>query len=227
MSGFDEEKLRAAALDFLYLMDHGYPRKRSLELVGNRYNMPSSERHLLQRGIFSRQESQRRKSHLLQLRQLRRARLLVDGHNVLITVESALAGRTLVAATDGVIRDVAGLSHRYKPSALTAEAISCIIDILLQQPPLETLFFLDRPLSRSGELAAQLRNSLHRAGLPGDSQAVAVPEHHLFGAQAVVASSDSAVLDRAQQGIDLAGLVVHKLARPVQLVDFSGLLHLE
>jgi len=63
----------------------------------------------------------------------------VDGHNVLITVESGLAGRLLIAANDGVIRDVAGVSHRYRISTLTHAAIDTIFQILQKYPPKETI----------------------------------------------------------------------------------------
>ncbi|PNV86190.1 MAG: hypothetical protein C0610_08010, partial [Desulfobacteraceae bacterium] len=35
MTVLNQEKLRIAAADFLYLMDRGYPRASSLQLVGN------------------------------------------------------------------------------------------------------------------------------------------------------------------------------------------------
>jgi len=43
------ESLQKAAKDFRYLLNRGYPRKASLELVGNRYELTFDERHLLHR----------------------------------------------------------------------------------------------------------------------------------------------------------------------------------
>ncbi len=45
--------LQEAAEDFRYLLNRGYPRKATLELVGNRYGLTFDERHLLHRGVFS------------------------------------------------------------------------------------------------------------------------------------------------------------------------------
>jgi len=115
-------------------------------------------------------------------------KLLVDGHNVLITVESGLEGRLLIAANDGVIRDVAGVSHRYRISNFTHEAIDTIFQILQKYPPKETLFFLDAPIRHSGELAAALRSALKNWNLPGDAQALKVPESRLIGGEGVIAS---------------------------------------
>ena len=223
MTELNDAILHLAAADFLYLLDHTYPRSASLQLVGNRYNLDALHRHLLHRGVFAREESKKRRSRLLSPDRLVGARLLVDGHNVLITVESALAGRPLIAATDGMIRDVAGISHRYHISSLTREAIDSTVLLLKVYPPRETLFLLDAPIRQSGELAALLRVGLKKLGLPGDAQTVKVPEADLVDPHAVVATSDSAVLDRAKQAVDLTGAVIRSLGRPLRMIDFTEL----
>ena len=223
MTVLNQEKLRIAAADFLYLMDRGYPRSASLQLVGNRYNLNALHREVLHRGVFAREEADRRKSCLVSLEQLDNSRLLVDGHNVLITTESGLAGRPLIAANDGLIRDVAGISHRYRISSLTHEAIDHIFRLLHNHPPRETLLFLDAPIRQSGELAAILRSSLKSWNLTGDAQALKVPEKQLIGGKGVVASSDSAILDGVKQAFDLAAAVIKSLPERVNLIDFTFL----
>jgi len=223
MSELNDAILHLAAVDFLYLLDRAYPRSASLQLVGNRYNLDALHRHVLHRGVFAREESKKRRSRLLSLERLVGAQLLVDGHNVLITVESALAGRPLVAATDSVIRDVAGISHRYHITALTHEAIGSTLLLLKLYPPRETLFLLDAPIRQSGELAALLRTALQNLGLLGDAQTVKVPETDLHHRHALIASSDSVVLDRTEQAVDLAGAVIRSLDRPLRTIDFTEL----
>jgi hypothetical protein len=221
MSALNDATLHLAASDFLYLLDRAYPRSASLQLVGNRYNLDRLHRHLLHRGIFAREESRKRRSSLVSPERLAGSRLLVDGHNVLITVESALAGRALIAATDGVIRDVAGISHRYHISSLTREAIDSTLRLLKVYSPRETIFLLDAPIRQSGELAALLRAGLENSQLPGDAQAVKVPEADFLDPHAVVATSDSAVLDRAEKAVDLAGAVIRSLGRPLRMIAFT------
>jgi hypothetical protein len=223
MTELNKEMLEIAAVDFLYLLDRGYPRTASLQLVGNRYNLDGMHRNLLHRGVFAREEAEQRQKRLVAPEQLVDSKLLVDGHNVLITTESGLAGRHLVAAIDGVIRDVAGISHRYRITSLTHEAIDRIFRILTEYPPRETLFFLDAPIRQSGELAALLRSALQRWNLPGDAQALRVPEAHLIGAEGTVASSDSAILDGSQHGFDLAAAVTKSLPEQVLPIDFTFL----
>ena len=120
MTELNQKVLKLAAVDFLYLMDRGYPRNSSLQLVGNRYNLDRLMREILHRGIFPHQEANRRRDRLVNPEKLVDCRLLVDGHNVIITTESGLAGLPLIFANDGLIRDVAGVSHRYRISSRTS-----------------------------------------------------------------------------------------------------------
>ncbi|UCG14085.1 MAG: DUF434 domain-containing protein [Deltaproteobacteria bacterium] len=220
MSELSRETLKLAATDFLYLLDRGYPRAASLQLVGNRYNLDRLHRDCLHRGVFAQREAEERRTRLVRPEQLVHSSLLVDGHNVLITIESCLAGRLVIAANDGVIRDVAGISHRYRISTLTHEAIDLLFQVLRNYPPNETLLFLDSPIRQSGELAALLRTELNKWNLSGDALALKVPEVRLFGAEGIVASSDSAVLARVKKGIDLPAVVIDSLPQRPYLIDF-------
>ena len=221
MTELNKEILKLASADFLYLLDRGYPRSASLQLVGNRYNLNRLHREVLHRGVFAREEAHKRRKRLLSPEELADRTLLVDGHNVIITTESGFAGRLLILANDGLIRDVAGISHRYKISSQTHDAIASILQFLQSYHPRETFFFLDAPISQSGELAAALRSALKVWNLPGDAQALKVPESRLIGAEGVIASSDSAVLDEVQQALDLAAAVIKALPQKVDLIDFT------
>jgi hypothetical protein len=223
MDELDHDRLRIAAADFLYLLDRGYPRSASLQLVGNRYNLDRRHREVLHRGVFAQEEAKQRRKRLVTPEKLADRALLVDGHNVIITAESRFAGRPLIAANDGLIRDVAGISHRYRISSLTQEAIDTLFQVLVKYPPKETHFFLDAPIRQSGELAAILRSALERWNLTGDAQALKVPEKELIGGKGIVASSDSAVLDGVKQAIDLAAAVIKSLPGRVNLIDFTFL----
>jgi hypothetical protein len=223
MTELNQKALQLAAVDFLYLLDRSYPRSASLQLLGNRYNLDRFHREVLHRGVFARQEAKQRGERLVGPEKLVHRKLLVDGHNVIITTESRFAGRPLIAANDGLIRDVAGISHRYRISSLTREAIDHIFQLLHKHPPRETIFFLDAPIRQSGELAAILRSGLKSWNLTGDAQVLKVPEKQLIGGKGIVASSDSAVIDGVQQGFDLAAAAIKSLQQRVNLIDFTFL----
>jgi hypothetical protein len=223
MTELNQKGLKLAAADFLYLLDQGYPRSASLQLVGNRYNLDRLHREVLHRGVFAREEAKQRRKRLVGPEKVVDRKLLVDGHNVIITTESGLLGRPLIAANDGLIRDVAGISHRYRISSQTHDAIENLLQFLHKYPPKETLFYLDAPIRQSGELAAKIRSELKSWNLPGDAQALKVPEKRLVGAEGIVASSDSAVLDGVKQAYDLAATVIKSLPQRSHLIDFTSL----
>jgi hypothetical protein len=202
--------LREAAQDFRYLLNQGYPRKATLELVGNRYGMTFDERHLLHRGVFSSVDSQIRRKKRIPIKQIRDRDLAIDGHNVLITIEAALSGRPLVLADDGFMRDISGLSWSFKKTENTKEAVQLIIKVLKKQKPRRTLFLFDAPISMSGKLAEEVRDRLNQANLPGDAVAVKVPEKILIGFPGIIATSDTAIIDRSKKVLDLAGYILRK-----------------
>ncbi len=202
--------LQNAAEDFRYLLNQRYPRKAVLELVGNRYGLTFDERHLLHRGVFSRTDSQARQKKRISIREIRNKDLAIDGHNVLITIEAGLAGRPLVFADDGFVRDISGLSGSFKKTETTEKAIQFIINALKRIKPRQTVFLLDAPISKSGKLAEEIRNRLKQENLSGDATAVKVPERILIGFPGVIATSDTAIIDRSKKVLDLAAYILIK-----------------
>jgi hypothetical protein len=200
--------LQLAAEDFRYLLNRGFPRKASLELVGNRYELTLDERHLLHRGVFSDADSGPRRKKIISPKEIIHEDLVIDGHNVLITVEAALAGRPLILADDGFIRDISGLSGGFKKTEMTDKAIQLIVTFLKKWKPRHTLFLFDAPISKSGILAQELRTLLKKEGLTGDALAMKVPEKILIGFQGVIATSDTAIIDRSKRVLDLAGNII-------------------
>jgi len=202
--------LQKAAQDFRYLLNRGYPRKVTLELVGNRYGLTFDERHLLHRGVFSSAASQMRKNKRISIKEIRDKDLAIDGHNVLITIEAALFGRALVLADDGFIRDISGLSGSFTKSKITETATQLLLTVLKKWKPRKTLFLFDAPISMSGKLAEEIRDRLNQANLPGDAMAVKVPEKILIGFPGMVATSDTAIIDRSKRVLDLAGYIIRQ-----------------
>lgn len=205
--------LQKAAEDFRYLLNRGYPRKISLEMVGNRYQLTYDERHLLHRGVFSEEDSKRRRAKKISLSRIRGEDLAIDGYNVIITLEAGLSRLPLVLGDDGFIRDISGLSRNYRFSKRTDRALRLILDVLKRVSPRFTLFLLDAPISKSGELADQIRKRMKKENLPGDAQAIKVPEEILTGFSGVVATSDTAILDQSEKAVDLAGTLLRRKNR--------------
>lgn len=199
------------AQDLRYLLSHGYPLNSAIELVGNHYQLSKDKRMLLQRGVCSESEAKTRKNKKRGLFQLRGYPLGIDGHNVLITIESALKNKPLILSDDGFIRDISAVSKSYRPSHFTTDALNLIFELLKHHPPAKVDWYLDAPLSKSGQLAGLIRDLLRKYKFEGTAQAVSVPERRLTKYLGLVATSDSILIDVCSEVIDLAGEVIKSL----------------
>jgi hypothetical protein len=214
----NSQNLQKASEDFGYLLNRAYPRKAALELVGNRYQLTSDQRHLLHRGVFSDMDAKSRQKKKISPNQIRGYDLVIDGYNVLITIEAGLLGRPLILGDDGFIRDISGLSGNFQKTEMTVQALELLLNFLKTVKPRQTLFLFDSPISRSGELALEVRGRMKKENLPGDAMAIRVPEKILIGFPGRVATSDTAIIDRSHKVVDLAGTVLSKQRKLKSLI---------
>jgi hypothetical protein len=205
-----------AASDFYYLQNHRYPRTASLDLVGNRYALPHAERQLLHRGVFGQEAALARRARRSAGAAWREKRLVVDGCNVQITVESGILQRKLLLANDGAMRDIAGQSAQFRMSEASEIALDMIFRFLDEHRPKSVLFLYDAPMSHSGALADRVRRRLRAMGLPGEARTSPSPDSEMPLGDCVVASSDYAILDKSTSWLDLArqALDCAEAARP-------------
>ena len=138
-------------------------------------------------------------------------------------MEAALSGRSLILSNDGFIRDISGLSGNYKKTKTTDQAIQLILRLLRRVSPSHTLFLFDAPISKSGQLAREVRDRIKNEGLSGDALTMKVPEKVLIGFQGIVATSDTAIIDSSVEVIDLAGHIIRYRIKPSSLINWKKL----
>lgn len=217
-------ELQRAAADFFFLQNHCYPRSSALEWVGNRYQLTRIERDFLGRGVFSQETALKRRAKRCSGSSWQEKTLLVDGHNVHITIESALAGSFLLLGNDGALRDLAGRSSQFALSETSEMAMDLLFSLLDELRPGRVVFLFDAPLSRSGQMAEGYRQRMKKLGISGSARAVPVPEREFNYRECVIASSDRAVLDAASEWLDLARWVLDARICWQPAVDFSRLI---
>jgi hypothetical protein len=215
--------LSRAAVDFFHLQNRRYPRRSALEWTGNRYALSHMERDLLRRGVFGQEEALRRRSKQCKGADWQKEFLVVDGHNVHITIESALSGKVLLRANDGAVRDLAGQSARFRLSELSERVVDVVFRFLGAFRPREVLFLFDAPMSRSALLAMRYEQRLRRSGLLGEARIAPVPEREFPYAECVVASSDREVLEKSNRWLDLARWTMEAEDRLQLTADFTNL----
>jgi hypothetical protein len=214
-------KLRTAADDLCWLLSRGYPKDSALKLVGDRYGLRARQRTALQRVAASDEERDLRRLKVVPPEALPAQELLVDGYNVLLTVETALGGGVVLLARDGVVRDMASMSGHYRRVKQTLPALELLGAFLDLHGPRRVLWLFDRPISNSGRLKKVIEQRAAAAGWPWEVELSANPDRELAASASIVASADSAVLDRCGRWVNLARLVVEGLVPGAWVVDLS------
>ena len=205
------KKIRSAVKDLLYLLEQDYPRKASIELVGNRYRLTSEERMVLYRGVFSQGVCEHRYERQWSEVSASYKRCAIDSYNVFITIESYLRGRLIFRALDGYIRDVSGVYGNYSFDSLTLRALDLVVAVLQRYLKRISMFFfyLDSPVSKSGDFAVCLREKMKGAGIPAQVEAVTSPDKVIQTRHAsdLIATSDSVLINSVDCCVDIPDLV--------------------
>jgi hypothetical protein len=194
--------------EFKFLLDAGYPRQSALTFVSDHHRLSVSERNKLNRMVFSESEIRGRRKRLVGISKIRGGKVAVDGYNVLITVETLLAGGDYFKCMDGFIRDNSMVfsSHRIRKN--TFEAIDSILDLLKKYRPSELLFLYDSQVSRSGELAGFTRHEMNLRGLAGFSRTSSRVDYELKKMKMFTATSDSKVIELVGKVVDLPAAIL-------------------
>jgi hypothetical protein len=153
---------------------------------------------------------------VLRLNNLRGLVVFVDGYNTTITTQSLLAGYPVYLCDDGFLRDTRGFFRSERASAVTVCAFSEILDLLVNARPSRVEVLLDQQISRSGELASEVRGLMAKRDLPGDARCVRDVDHRLKVCGTIIATSDGNVIDAASSVIDLPGEIARwRCIRPL------------
>ena len=157
--------------------------------------------------------------------QLQGRRLNLDGFNLLIVLESALSGAVLLRGRDGCVRDMASVHGAYRQVSETVAAARLLGRCMDRLEVPGATFWLDRPVSNSGRLAALLRQEASSGGWDWRLELTPNPDRDLVtrGQKGEAScTGDAWVLDNCGPWFDLTGYVVDREIPEVWLLDLSG-----
>ena len=210
--------LNDAVDDQSWLLTRGYSEHAAASLVGDRYRLTSRQREAIRRAACSDEALFRRPANRLEVEELRGREVVIDGYNLLITVESGLAGGFVVACRDGTFRDLASIHGTYRRVEETFPAIQVIVEALTRLGVAAVKWYLDKPVSNSGRLKGFLLEHAANVAIPWEVELVNSPDKALIGAgEAVVLSSDGWILDQASQWANFARHLVEGMPGPLVL----------
>jgi hypothetical protein len=213
--------LRAATHDLRWLLDHGYASRSATELVGNRHNLTSRQRMAVSRCACSRDAAQHRRRLQLAPAEVRGRELWLDGYNVLMLLESALAGGVVLLGRDGCCRDIVGIHRRYRKVNETAPVLRLIGETVASWGVTCCRWWLDKPVSNSGRLKVFIGEVATAAGWNMPVELVFNPDKVLWESEHVIATSDGVVLDRCRQWVNLTREIIVERLPQTRLVNLS------
>jgi hypothetical protein len=196
--------LRQATADLCWLLSRGYADRSALKLVGDRYDLIARQRTAVGRCACGDAQAARRQDRRIGPEGLAGRTLWLDGYNVLTTVESALAGGFVLAARDGAYRDMASMHGSYRKVAETLPALELLGRTTEALAVGQCLWYLDRPVSNSGRLKRLIEEAAAARGWPWRVKLVGDPDALLAETDQIVATADSAILDRCGAWLNLA-----------------------
>jgi hypothetical protein len=211
--------LRRAVADLCWLLSRNYAPESSLKLVGDRYGLVARQRVAAARCACSDDQARRRSEREADPAALPGRPLWLDGYNVLTTVEAALGGGVILAARDGTFRDMASMHGTYRKVAETTPALLILGRMLQDCRVAQCVWYLDRPVSNSGRLKKIMEAVAAEAGWPWRIELVSNPDALLVDSPEVVATADSAILDRCPAWWNLAAEAVRREAPQAWIVD--------
>lgn len=216
------EKLKKAVEDLSYLYSRNYSEKIAIKVVGDHYQLTERQRIAVQRSACGDESLRRRKTaEVVEDKDISGNDILVDGYNLLITVESLISGGVLLRGRDGCIRDIASIHGTYHKVEETVPALKWIGTNLEVYSPREIKWLLDSPVSNSKRLAGLMREIAMENNWNWSIDVVNNPDYVLVSEQGIVISSDSWVLDRVNKWFNFVYKSILRERREVTIIDFS------
>lgn len=217
--------LRDAVRDLSWLRTQGYAEASATKLVGDRYQLRKRQRVAIGRCACSEPAKRMRASRSCEAGEIADRPLLIDGLNVITTMEVALSGGVLLLGRDRCLRDMASFHGSYRLVQETEQAVRLVLDLVARLGPSETRMYIDRPISNSGRLAGIVRTEARALGVDLEALTADNVDERLKASSAVVATADSAILDCCDHWLNLARLAVERNRselEPLWLVDLSS-----
>jgi len=213
--------LRSALADFSLLLTKGYAEKSALKLVGDRFSLTERQRLAIMRSACSDQHLSSRKQCEVKISDLANQPIVIDGYNILITIEAAMSGGVIFKGRDGCFRDLASIHGTYRKVTETIPAVQLIGEFLKETGVVKVLWLLDSPVSNSGRLKTLIGKLAAKNKWYWDIELLLSPDYELMRTEEIIASSDSVVLDGCRKWVNLATEIIKQKLPSANVIDLS------
>lgn len=219
-----KEKLLKPARDIRSILQWGYPKFSTIRFVADHFQLSLEERHILTRVIMPPDRIVTRINKKVACIDIKDRNLLLDGYNVLLTVDSLLKKEPMWFCDDGYIRDTRYYFSKAKQAEDIEEAIEAVLTFLSEIGPKSVSFLLDSQISHSGELAGFIRHKSKEYRISGEAKTSKIVDFELKAEgsnsenDVVLATSDGIVIDSVHEVLDIPACLMEKMGiEPVRL----------
>jgi hypothetical protein len=209
ISRLHSDKFNKALADYFYLIDHDYPEKGSLKLVGDRYQLETDLRNVLYRSISSSVKNKTRSQRLIQNPI---EPLIIDGYNVILTLLNYRLGKFVFISTDDICRDAGALFGKFGNNPLFSQCAELMVKYLSAFEHPDIKIYLDSPVSYSLKHKQLLLALFQKKMMNIQVEVVHSADHAIKeNSGGTVATSDSVIIDACNNPIiDLPRLILQK-----------------
>jgi len=191
-----------------WLMSNGYAARSSLKLVGDRFSLLERQRTAVMRSACSDDSRELRLGKQITAHEVGDRTLLIDGFNLITTVEAAIAGGVILECRDTTFRDMASMHGTYRTVNQTIPALELIGQNLENQNISKCHWLLDRPVSNSGKLSTLIHEIAATKGWRWEAELVRDPDPLLIASEQPIVSADSMVLEGCGRWLNLAREII-------------------
>ena len=197
MSQAIPDRVKQAAVEYLWILSKGYPQAGALKMVGDKFMLTRDMRQVLYRGVVPDTVAIARSKKIGKVK--KGDLVLIDTYNVLFTINNYLLGRPLFVSNDGMLRDAGEMRGRIINKPQFSRSIAMMLDILQMWPEASYIHYLDEPVSHSGRLSIELCKDMAEMGIEGDAFTVKSPDQMLKEERSdAVCTSDGGIIDEYQ-----------------------------
>jgi len=211
-----KEKLLKPARDIRSILRWGYPKFATIRFVAEHSRLSAEERHILSRVIVSPKKEVSRIRKKIACDSINNRDLLLDGYNVLLSVDSLLKNEPMWFCDDGYIRDTRYYFGKKNQAEDLEEALDSVLEFLSEASLKSVSFLLDSQISRSGELAGFIRRKIENYGILGDAYTSKTADFDLkreggnSEKNLIIATSDGIIIDSVRQVLDIPACLMEK-----------------
>jgi hypothetical protein len=219
-----KEKLLKPARDIRSILRWGYPKFATIRFVADHFQLSLQERHILTRVIMPPDRIVSRVNKKVICKGIKDRDLLLDGYNVLLSVDSILKEEPMWFCDDGYLRDTRYYFSKAKQAEDIEEALNAVLKFLSEADPKSVIFLLDAQISKSGELAGFIRHKMKDYRISGEARTSKIADFELkkeggnSEKKIVLATSDGIVIDSVLEVLHIPACLMEKIGiEPIRL----------